>query len=60
MEQKMFGCKEVAKRYGVKAQTVRNWIKNGYIPAVKIGKQFFVSPEDLFRFEQEKRIAEFQ
>ena len=45
--EKMLSCKDVAKQYGITVPTVRSWIKNGILPAKKIGKKLFVVPSDL-------------
>ena len=51
MDKRMLTCKEVAERYGVKVQTVRTWIKNGTITGVKIGKSFFIDPNEVGKIE---------
>lgn len=51
MEKRMLTCKEVAERYGVKVPTVRAWIKSGTITGVKIGKSFYIDPNELGKIE---------
>lgn len=46
----MLSVTECAAYLKVSAQQVRNWIKADLIPAMRVGKQFCVSSEDLARF----------
>ena len=41
----------IVARYSVKIATVWGWIRNGRMPAVKVGKAYLVRQEDLQRFE---------
>ena len=43
----MVTVKEVAKEFGVGDATIRRWIANGTIRAVKIGKLLRINREDL-------------
>lgn len=36
---------ELADIFGVTVETVRNWIKRGWIPSQKIGKRFYIPAE---------------
>lgn len=36
---------EVAEQIGVKPQTVVLWIKNGKLPAFKIGSRYYIAKE---------------
>ena len=38
---------EVAARLHVTAQTVRNWIDQGALPAIRVGRAFRVNPRDV-------------
>jgi excisionase family DNA binding protein len=38
---------EVAARLHVTAQTVRNWIDQGSLPAIRVGRAFRVNPRDV-------------
>ncbi|MDF2858673.1 MAG: binding domain protein excisionase family [Neobacillus sp.] len=51
----LLNCNEVAERYGVKVITVWDWIRKKKIPAIKIGKEYRITEEDLKRFEDSKR-----
>ena len=49
MEDKWINTDEVAEYLGVKATTIREWIKkNNGIPAHKIGRQWKFKKEELF------------
>ena len=50
--QKYLSCAEVAERYGVKVITVWDWIRKKKLPALKIGKQYRITDEDLKQFEE--------
>lgn len=54
---KMYTCADVAKRYGVKVITVWDWIRKGKMPAIKIGRDYRVSEEDLKAFEENNRTT---
>jgi len=38
---------EVADRFQVTAQTIRNWVDHGSLPAVRVGRAFRIRPEDV-------------
>ena len=48
---KIYSCEEIADRYGVKIQTVWDWIRKKKLPAMKIGRFYKVREEDLKKFE---------
>jgi len=48
---KIYSCEEIAERYGVKINTVWDWIRKKKLPAMKIGKYYKVREEDLKKFE---------
>jgi len=41
----------VAERYGVKVTTVWEWIRSKKLPAMKIGKQYRITADQLRAFE---------
>lgn len=47
--EKMYTCEAVAKRYGVKRETVWEWIRSGKMGATIVGKQYRVSEKDIHR-----------
>lgn len=55
--EKFYSCEEIAERYGVKIITVYDWIKLQKLPAVKIGKQYRITAEDLAEFERSNRTV---
>ena len=52
----MYTCDEVAERYRVKVITVWDWIRKKKLPAIKIGRDYRVSEEDLKSFEESRRV----
>lgn len=50
--EKLYTCKDVAERYGVKITTVWEWIRAGKLAAVRVGKQYRVRAEALEEFER--------
>lgn len=55
---KLYTCAEVAARYGVKTLTVWDWIRNKKLAAVKIGKEYRISDEDMQAFENSRRTIQ--
>lgn len=53
----MYKCAEVADRYGVKLITVWEWIRQKKFPAIKIGREYRISEDDLIKFEKERRTV---
>jgi len=49
-EKKLLSVSKVAEYLQVHEQTVRRWIHDGELPAVKVGRQFRIDPEDVERF----------
>ncbi len=54
---KLFTCEEIAARYDVKIITVWDWIRKKKLPAIKIGKQYRVSEDDIKEFEEKARTS---
>lgn len=52
---KMYTCDEVAERYKVKVITVWDWIRQQKLGALKIGREYRVSEEDLNAFETARK-----
>nr|WP_209311221.1 helix-turn-helix domain-containing protein [Streptomyces spiramenti] len=46
----MFSVQAVADHLGLHVRTVRNYVRDGRLPAVRIGKQYRVTQGDLERF----------
>jgi excisionase family DNA binding protein len=54
--EKLLSTQEVADILGVHVQTVRQYIRLGELPAVKISPRLYkVRPEDLERFIEDKK-----
>jgi excisionase family DNA binding protein len=47
MSQALFSVVEVADRLGLHVRTVRNYVREGRLKAVRIGKQYRIAREDL-------------
>ena len=47
-----YTCEEVAGIFKVKKLTVWDWIRKKKLPAVKIGRDYRIRPEDLQAFEK--------
>lgn len=55
--EKCFSCPEIAERYGVKLITVWDWIRKKKLSAIKTGKQYSIRPEDIKKFEDERKTV---
>lgn len=53
---KFFSAAEIAERYNVKVTTVWEWLRSGRLTAIRIGRGYRVSNEDLEKFEKEGRV----
>lgn len=52
--EKIYHCKDVAKRYNVKVETVWSWVRNKKISAIMLGKNYVFRESALVAFEQER------
>lgn len=52
-----FTCAEVAEQYKVKTITVWDWIRKKKMPAIKIGKEYRIRPEDIQAFEKKRETT---
>jgi excisionase family DNA binding protein len=43
----LYSTEEVADMLGLHVRTVRNYVRDGRLPAVRIGKQYRIAPEDV-------------
>ncbi|MFD9892654.1 helix-turn-helix domain-containing protein [Amycolatopsis sp. NPDC059027] len=50
MTQELFSVEQVAARLGLHVRTVRNYVRDGRLKAVRIGKQYRVAAADLAAF----------
>lgn len=51
----LYTCDQVAKRYGVKIITVWDWIRKRKLGAIKLGRDYRISEEDLKTFEASRK-----
>lgn len=57
--EKLLSTREAADILGVHVQTVRQYIRRGELPAVKISPRLYkIRPEDLERFIEDKKTTE--
>ncbi|MFG2224992.1 helix-turn-helix domain-containing protein [Streptomyces sp. NPDC048644] len=50
MSDRFFSLEQVAEQLGLHVRTIRNYVRDGRLPAVRIGKQYRVAHEDLEAF----------
>lgn len=55
---KLYSCDEVAERYSVQVITVWDWIRKKKLPALKIGREYRISDNDLKSFENKCRTVQ--
>ena len=55
---KMYTCEQVAERYGVQIITIWDWIRKKKLPAIKIGKEYRISEDDIKAFEDSRRTIQ--
>lgn len=53
--EKFYSCEEIAERYRVNVVTVWRWIRRQELPAVRIGKAYRITADDLAAFEAKRR-----
>jgi excisionase family DNA binding protein len=50
MAQELYSVEQVADRLGLHVRTIRNYVRDGRLKAVRIGKQYRIAREDLEAF----------
>src|SRR5690349_11224924 len=50
MAQELYSVEQVAERLGLHVRTVRNYVRDGRLKAVRIGKQYRIAHADLQAF----------
>ncbi|MFI6869729.1 helix-turn-helix domain-containing protein [Nocardia sp. NPDC050406] len=50
MSERLYSVEEVADRLGLHVRTVRGYVRDGKLPAVRIGKQYRIAHDDLATF----------
>lgn len=53
--EKYFSCEEIAEKFGVKVITVWQWVREKKLKAIKTGKLYRITPEDLAEFENSRK-----
>lgn len=48
----MLSSTQIALMFGVSRQTVLNWIKSGYMKAVKVGRQYRIEQSEADRLRK--------
>lgn len=46
---KLYSTKELAEMFGKDVETIRRWVRSGYLPARKIGGSYYIEEEILKR-----------
>ncbi len=49
-EEKLLTPTDVAERLQLQERTVTRWLRTGYLRGFKLGKEWRISPEDLYSF----------
>ncbi len=52
-----YTCEEISKMFRVTPRTVYNWIYSGRLPAIKIGRDYRITDDDIKQFETSGRKA---
>lgn len=55
---KLYTCAEIAERYGVQIITVWDWIRKKKLGAIKLGRDYRISEDDIKAFEADRRTKE--
>ena len=57
-EPKVYSVKDLARIFNKDPETIRRWIKSGYLPAVKMGGSYIIEDEALRRILRGERPQE--
>jgi len=57
-EKVFYTTDDIADMLGFHAETVREWMREGIIPAIKIRGRYRIRREDFERFLEEKKVGE--
>jgi excisionase family DNA binding protein len=49
---------DIVKSMGVSEETVRSWIRRKQLPAIRIGRDYFIDPKDWQEFLDSRRTTE--
>jgi len=56
--EQFYTCEQIASRYGMNVHTIRLWIKEKKLPALRIGRYYRVRHSDLLAFEKQNSTIE--
>lgn len=56
-EESFLTVDQVAAKLQVRSTTIREWIRKGQLPAVKLGRIYRIEPEQLERFIKSKNTV---
>ena len=54
---KMYTCEQVADRYAAQVITVWDWIRKKKLSAIKIGREYRISEDDIKALEDSRRTT---
>ena len=55
MSKRYLRVQDIVEQLGVNEETVRTWIRQKKLPAIKIGRDYFIDPDDFQKFLNERR-----
>jgi excisionase family DNA binding protein len=59
-KEKLVGVDEVADYIGVKSDTVRMWVRKGYLPGYKLGKLWKLKMSDVDKWLDSRATSELE
>jgi excisionase family DNA binding protein len=57
MENKLYTTEDVADYFHVRVETIREWVKEGILPALKVGKSYLYTQQDINTYVAALRAA---
>jgi len=58
MTQELYSVEQVAHRLGLHVRTVRNYVRDGRLKAIRIGKQYRIARRDLAAMTGDARVSQ--
>lgn len=56
-EKDLLTAEEVAQYLGYTSRTIRNWIRDNELPAMKVGREYRIRRADLLKFLEERKLT---